>query len=61
MSVRYVLTAVLPRYTMRGSHATARPALALVPESEPAQPVAPQLYVVLPEPEGDDARVMGHD
>ena len=58
MSVRYVLSAVLPRYTMTGSRRASFAAGALGAETYPPQPVAPKLCVVRPAPDRDDADVM---
>lgn len=61
MSVRYVLTAVLPRYTMSGAHRPAPAAVARRPVAVPSQNVARQQLRLVSESRGDDARVMGHD
>ena len=61
MRCSYVLTTVLPRYTMSGAHRASFAAGALEPVPDAVKRVYFKHLRAVPEPEGDDARVMGHD
>lgn len=61
MSVRYVLTAVLPRYTMSGAKRPAPPARARRREADAPQMLTADGRIVELPPCCDDARVMGHE